>query len=173
MNKDVLIEIALSGNYLNLSLCCKKFHRWIIENPDFWRRLIWKEFSYLDSSTNPKDDYKMLKKIQENPDYYYRKSIRKNEYEKQRLIEKVFSVRYPCIGIISKDDNYFSVMDVINLKTPISKEINLLYQGNLSIYIYCQTLGIPFIPGNIYYTISCIRKKLKNENQIYKVGDLI
>ena len=46
--KDIIIEIAVkSENFYSLSLCCKKFYTYILNNKDFWRRKILYRFKYL------------------------------------------------------------------------------------------------------------------------------
>ena len=176
--KDIIVEIALCmdmKDFFNLSLTCKRFYSYIMENKDFWRRKLLKDYNYLE-----KDNYKLkpiyvsLSIISDDPQYYYRKSIRKQDYETQKLIESVFNVNFPYIGIISDNINYFTVLDIINLHDTVPSDIlNLSLQGELSLYVHAQAMGIPYINNARYYVISSMRKKLEKLNLIFKVGDKI
>ena len=176
--KDIIIEIALHmKDFINLSLCCKKYHSYIMENKDFWRRKILKDYNYMElDNSKLKKTFVSLNIISDDPQYYYRKSIRKHDKETQKLIENVFKVKFPYIGIISEDENYFTVLDIINLENERTVPNNILSldnQGELSLFVHSSAMGISYINNSKEYIISCIRKKLKKLNLIFKIGDEI
>lgn len=174
--KDVIVEIALHmKDFINLALTCKKYYSYIMENKDFWRRKLLKDYNYLEKDNfKLKSTYVCLSIISDDPQYYYRKSIRKNDYVRQELIENVFDVKFPYIGIISDNPSYFTVLDIINVNEIVPDDIlNLSLQGELSLFVHSQAMGIPYIHNARYYLISCMRKKLEKLNLIFKIGDRI
>jgi hypothetical protein len=176
MYKDVIVEIALNlhpHDAINLSLTCKKYHGYLFKNIHYWKRKILYDFNYLCLKNTIKkcvECFIMLENISENPNNYYRKSIRENNKKMKHLIEKLFKVTFPYIGIISDDKNYFAVMDIFNLKNlqTIPEEPELKTLGYLSICHHARTMGIPLY-RDYNDIIPLIRKKL--QKRTYKVGD--
>jgi len=173
--KDIIIEIALHmEDFINLSLTCKKYHSYIIENKDFWRRKILKDHNFLQlDNSKLKQTYILLNNIRKDPQYHYRKSVRKNNYEIQNYLKETYNVQFPYIGIIDENnENYFSVLDVVNLeklKTIPNNILSLKSQGELSLYVHSQAMGIPYIKDTDYM-INCMKEKLKSLDLIYKIG---
>ncbi len=170
--KDIIIEIALKmDNFINLSLSCKKFNSYILENRDFWRRKIYYDFNYLSLEPNIKELkelYIFLKSVSKNPQYHFRKYIRKNNSEIVEIISKSFKVYYPYIGITKiNNPDYFAVIDIVNISDKIPNDVcNLIDIDEMTLTSYCRNMGIPFVQNYIHYNIDNIRKNLENLNLI-------
>ena len=176
MNKDMIIKTGVkSPNFHNLSLCCKKFKLYILDNAHFWRRKIFYLFKYLYKENDLKElqrFYTMLLKISKNPQLYYRKSIMYKDSYEEHLIYNIFKVYFPYIGITKKNNpNYFSIISIVNLYDRIPNDvINLANMDELSIWNHCRNMGIIYTYDKTFNIIN-IKKKLKTLNLIFDVED--
>lgn len=174
--KDIIIEIAVkSENFYSLSLCCKKFYTYILNNKDFWRRKILYRFKYLCKEKDLKklqEFYILLDNISQNPQMYYRKSIIKNDYKQEQLIYNIFKVYYPYIGIVKNNNpNYFSIIDIVNLYDRIPEnEINLANMDELTVWNHCRNMGILYTYDKTF-NIHNIKKKLSGLNLIFDINE--
>lgn len=188
MMKDMIIEIAvLSDDFYNLSLCCKKYYSYIIDNKDFWRRKIKYKFDYLSKEKDLrklKELWILLENISQNPQLYYRKSITDKDNEMSSFIFNLFKVYYPYIGIINPDSpNYFSIVDIINIKDIVPGNIvapdniiipdniiNLANMDQLSVSYHCRNMGIIYTYDETYNMYN-IKRKLSSLNLIFNTNE--
>ena len=176
--KDVIIEIVLHldlKNILSFSLTNKKYLHLIWNNETFWRRKTHKDFNIFERENNL-HIYRTLIKYSSDPQYYYSKSIYENNNIISNLINKVFKVYFPYIGVTNgAEDNYFGIFPISNL----SKLPNIPYYvldvhelGNLSLSTHSKAMGLPCYS---YMTreeiITHISNKLRSLNLIFKKGD--
>lgn len=177
MYKDIIVEIALRlhpSDAINFSLTCKKYHEYLFKNINYWRRKIIYDFGYVCTEGTIRkcvERFILLENISENPKSYYRKSIREKDEKLKMLIEEIFTVKYPYIGIISNDPKYFSVIDIDAIKNNVvPEELDIRNAGYLTICYYARNMGI-----HLYHDyekiVPLIRRKLEKLGLIYKVGD--
>jgi len=97
MNKDVLIELALELDLPDLYNFCLASPKlaFVCNSKDFWRKKIWKDYQLRDISENPKESYKMLKRIKENKEHcnslILNGAVKKNDLVLDTINEYYFS----------------------------------------------------------------------------------
>ena len=178
MNKDIIVELALRMHpydAINFSLSCKKYHEYLFQNIHYWRRKIIYDFGYVCVERTVRkciECFILLENISENPNSYYRKSIREGDKKLKLLIEQVFNVNFPYIGITShKNPDYFSVIDILAIKNNIvPEEIDLNNTGYLTICYYARNMGIQLY-HDYEKIVPLIKRKLEKLGLIYKVGE--
>lgn len=177
MNKDIIVEIALRmhpSDAINFSLTCKKYHEYLFQNIHYWRQKIIYDFGHVCVERTIRKcvgRFILLENISENPNSYYRKSIREKDEKLKSLIEEVFKVNFPYIGIISNDPDYFSVIDVEAIKNNlVPEELDIKNAGYLTICYYARNMGI-HIYMDSEKIIPLIKINLEKLGLIYKVGE--
>ena len=170
-SRDVLIKIALELDYIDILSWCvsnKHVNEKVCKNQDFWRILLYKDYSFIPKNFKSKDNRKLYKLLRETivSKNVYNKPVYISENMKQFLQNTDFG----SYKLSTKDDNVRSFGTNYKLSqgdnhedndVPISEILNLTLDKNILSRPALTTLITYYLRG----------KKSRNDETFLKIDE--